>query len=116
MEERVVERTQEIDKAYQNTKLIGQISRDIAEALSIEKIISKVYGNINTLMDATCFGIGIYDEASQSIKMPGFIENGESMEDFEYKIQDDRLSNLVLSTIAKKSSSVIILVEYSQDI
>jgi len=92
MEERVVERTQEIDKAYQNTKLIGQISRDISEALSIEKIISKVYGNINTLMDATCFGIGIYDDASQSIKMPGFIENGESMEDFEYNIQDDRLA------------------------
>ncbi|MBI3135248.1 MAG: GAF domain-containing protein [Bacteroidetes bacterium] len=92
MEERVVERTQEIDKAYQNTKLIGQISRDIAEALSIEKIISKVYDNINTLMDATCFGIGIYDPVAESIKMPGFIENGESMEDFEYKIQDDRLA------------------------
>lgn len=92
MEERVVERTQEIDKAYQNTKLIGQISRDIAEALSIEKIISKVYGNINTLMDATCFGIGIYDPIAESIKMPGFIENGESMKDFEYKIGDDRLA------------------------
>lgn len=92
MEERVVERTAEIDKAYQNTKLIGQISRDIAESLSVEKIISKVYDNINTLMDATCFGIGIYDAATQTIRMPGFIENGERMEEFGYHMSDDRLA------------------------
>ncbi|MBK9191870.1 MAG: GAF domain-containing protein [Crocinitomicaceae bacterium] len=92
MEERVVERTQEIDRAYQNTKLIGQISRDIAESLSVEKIIAKVYDNINTLMDATCFGIGIYDPASEIINMPGFIENGEKMELFGYNIHDDRLA------------------------
>ncbi|MBL7897769.1 MAG: GAF domain-containing protein, partial [Crocinitomicaceae bacterium] len=66
MEERVVERTQEIERAYQNTKLIGQISRDIAESLSVEKIIAKVYDNINTLMDATCFGIGIYDASTET--------------------------------------------------
>jgi len=92
MEERVVERTQEIERAYQNTKLIGQISRDIAESLSVEKIISKVYDNINTLMDATCFGIGIYDASTETINMPGFIENGEKMELFGYNIHDDRLA------------------------
>ena len=92
MEERVVERTQEIDKAYQNTKLIGQISKDIAESLSIDTIISRVYNNVNTLMDATCFGIGIYNAKTETIQMPGFIENGERMEDFGYHINDDRLA------------------------
>ena len=92
MEERVVLRTAEIDRAYQNTKLIGQISRDITESLSVEKIIDKVYSNINAVMDATCFGIGIYDSQTQMINMPGFIENGERMDLFGYHITDDRLA------------------------
>jgi len=92
MEERVIERTGEIDKAYQNTKLIGQISKVIAESLSIDTIISRVYSNVNTLMDATCFGIGIYNSETQTIQMPGFIENGERMEEFGYHINDDRLA------------------------
>ncbi|MBK7129388.1 MAG: GAF domain-containing protein [Crocinitomicaceae bacterium] len=92
LEERVLLRTAEIDRAYQNTKLIGQISRDITESLSVEKIIDKVYSNINAVMDATCFGIGIYDQQTQMINMPGFIENGERMELFGYHITDDRLA------------------------
>ena len=92
MEERVKERTEEINQAYQNTKLLSQISKDIAESLEIETIISRVYKNINTLMDATCFGIGIYDPEEQYISMPGFIENGESMPDFGYYLSDERLA------------------------
>jgi transcriptional regulator with GAF, ATPase, and Fis domain len=92
MEERVIERTQEIDKAYQNTKLISQISKDIAESLSIDKIISRVYDNVNALMDATCFGIGIYDKQTRSLQLPGFIENGERLNDIVFPIDDERLA------------------------
>lgn len=41
LEERVLLRTAEIDRAYQNTKLIGQISRDITESLSVEKSLTR---------------------------------------------------------------------------
>lgn len=92
MEERVVERTKEIEQAYQNTKLLGQISKDIAASLEIETIISSVYENINSLMDATCFGIGIYDPDRQRISMPGFIEKAEKMPEFGYELSDDRLA------------------------
>lgn len=92
MENRVKERTREIEQAYQNTKLLSQISKDIAQSLEVETIISKVYQNINNLMDATCFGIGIYNEETRRIEMPGFIEDGERMEDFYYNIDDERLA------------------------
>lgn len=92
MEERVNERTREIEQAYQNTKLMGQISKDIAASLEVESIISSVYENINSLMDATCFGVGIYDPEKQRISMPGFIERGEKMEEFGYELSDDRLA------------------------
>jgi transcriptional regulator with GAF, ATPase, and Fis domain len=92
MEERVAERTAEIEKAYQNTRLLSQIGKDITSCLTIESIVEKVYENVNNLMDATMFGIGIYDEDSRSILMPGFIENGVRMEDFSYNIDDERLA------------------------
>jgi serine phosphatase RsbU (regulator of sigma subunit) len=92
MEESVRERTEEINQAYQNTKLLSQISKDISESLEIETIVSRVYKNINTLMDATCFGLGIYDPEKDYINMPGFIENGESLDDLGYYLSDERLA------------------------
>ncbi|HYG50669.1 MAG TPA: GAF domain-containing protein, partial [Flavobacteriales bacterium] len=92
MEERVKERTAEIEKAYQNTRLLSQIAKDISSSLSVETIIEKVYKNVNTLMDATGFGIGIYEPDTQRIRMPGYIERGEKMDTFYYRVDDDRLA------------------------
>lgn len=92
MEDRVKERTEEIEKAHHDTKLISQISKTISESLNIETIISRVYENVNTLMDATCFGVGIYREERNAIVMPGFIENGVEMEEFSYSLEDERLA------------------------
>lgn len=92
LEEKVKERTAEIEKAYANTKLLSHISRDISSSLSIESIISKVYENVNTLMDASCFGIGIYKKEMNAIHMPGFIENGVAMPDFSFYMNEDRLA------------------------
>jgi len=88
MEDRVRERTKEIEKAHQDTRLIAQISKDISESLNIETIIARVYENINTLMDATCFGMGIYDPDDHVIRMPDFIENGEKLDEIVFDVND----------------------------
>ena len=88
MEERVKERTSEIEKAHQDTKLIAQISKDISESLNVETIISRVYENINTVMDASCFGIGIYNDETKEIHMPGFIEKSERLEGVIFDTKD----------------------------
>jgi transcriptional regulator with GAF, ATPase, and Fis domain/co-chaperonin GroES (HSP10) len=93
MENRVKERTAEIEKAYEDTKLLSKISRTIVESLEVESIIGSVYENINTLLDATCFGIGIYDEEQRKIQFPGFIENGKKMENFGYSLDGDFLAS-----------------------
>ncbi len=49
---------------------------DILSHLSVEEINDKVYSNINRLMDADVFGIGIYDAAKKRIIFPGIIEKG----------------------------------------
>lgn len=80
MEDRVKERTAEIEKAYEATELLSKVSKTIVESLEIEGIIERVYDNINSLLDTTCFGIGIYDEKRNGIDMPGFIENGKQLD------------------------------------
>lgn len=92
MEERVNERTAEIEKAYQNTKLLSQISKDISSSLSIETIVEKVYENVNDLMDAASFGIGIYNPISEQIAFPGFIELGIRIDNATFNANDDRLA------------------------
>jgi serine phosphatase RsbU (regulator of sigma subunit) len=92
LEERVKERTLEIEKAYQNTKLLSQISKEISASLSIETIVESVYHHVNALMDAASFGIGIYNAATNSISMPGFIENGKRLDNINFNVNDDRLA------------------------
>ena len=92
LEERVKERTQEIEKAYQDTKLLGQISKEINESLSVETIVSAVYKHVNSLMDAASFGIGIYNPNNNTLQFPGFIEAGSKLENIAFNVDDDRLA------------------------
>ncbi len=91
LEDRVEARTAEIEKAYQNTRLLSQISKEISSSLSLEHIVKIVYDNVNNLMDAASFGIGVYDPATRMLNFPGFIEKGERLE-FTFHVDDDRLA------------------------
>ncbi len=73
---------------YNDTRLLSTIAKDISSSLSVETIVSKVYQNVNTLMSAECFGIGILNPKSESIEFRGFVEKGEVMGPFSYKVED----------------------------
>lgn len=92
LEERVKERTAEIEKAYQNTKLLSSISKEISSSLSVETIVANVYRNVNELMDAASFGIGIFNPATRMIDFPGFIEKGVQHDNVYFHVDDDRLA------------------------
>jgi len=83
----VVKQKEEIEKSYENTKLLSEIGRDITSQLSVEKINEVVYARINDLMDADGFGIGIYDDAG-TLVYPGYIESDEIL-DVSYDSLDD---------------------------
>jgi transcriptional regulator with GAF, ATPase, and Fis domain len=95
MEDKVNERTQEvvkqkeeIEKTFENTRLVSEIGKEISSTFSIQEIISKVYNSINKLMDATMFGIGIFDPNKEEILFSGVIENGETLNDYSYTLQN----------------------------
>jgi transcriptional regulator with GAF, ATPase, and Fis domain len=106
LEEKVNERTkevliqkEEIEKTYENTRLLSKIGNDITSILSLEEIVDKVYSNVNDLMDAKGFGIGVYNEETKQIKFPLYIEDEERFTDITYEIEDkDRLTNICFNT------------------
>jgi transcriptional regulator with GAF, ATPase, and Fis domain len=89
----VVEQKEQIEKSFRNTELIGEIGKEIAATLSVDEIISKVYQQINTLLDATIFGIGLYRSENEDIYFSGAFEKGEKLDSFSYKLNDDKTAS-----------------------
>lgn len=69
----------EVEKAYKNVQLLSEIGQEITAILNLEDLIQSVYQNVNALMPADGFGIGIFDESQQRIGFQGFIEKGEKL-------------------------------------
>ncbi len=69
-------KAQELTVQKDNVELLGEIGRKITASLSVETIISTVYDNVNLLMDASVFGIGIYDDTLRRIEFPATYEDG----------------------------------------
>jgi len=55
---------------------------------SLEEMIAAIYLNVNLLMDAFQFAVGIYDEKESSITYKGMIENGKIIPDFSMELGD----------------------------
>jgi signal transduction histidine kinase len=77
-----------LEQSYSNVQLLGETGRKITSSLSVEKIIGTVYNNVNSLMDASVFGIGIYNDDMKRIEFPATYENGEALPFYFNSIDD----------------------------
>jgi PAS domain S-box-containing protein len=96
LEEKVKQRTlevisqkEEVEKSHENTKLLSDIGREITSVLTVEEIIKIAYENVNRLMDASAFGIGIFNEEEAQVDFSGFIEKGERLPFYSISIKED---------------------------
>lgn len=89
MEGEVKQRTIEIENTYQNVKLLSEIGKQITSCLSVDKIIETVYENVNQLMDASSFWIGIYNSSEQRLDYPMGIEKGNKLPFAFYDLTED---------------------------
>lgn len=82
-----------VDQGYKNMQLLADIGQEIMANLSVEKIIASVYENINSIVDASVFWIGIYDETQHALTFRGGKEKGETLEDFTIHLsKEERLA------------------------
>lgn len=95
MENKVKKRTQEvvrqkeqIEKAYENTRLLGHIGQKIISTHDLEAIFDKLHSNVNELMDATIFSIRICDYESHEIEYKYTIESGKRLDGLRVSLDD----------------------------
>jgi serine phosphatase RsbU (regulator of sigma subunit)/ligand-binding sensor domain-containing protein len=95
LEQTIAERTaqieakkQEIENSYENIQVLSEIGKQITASLDLDKVLNTLYENVNQLMDATVFGIGLYEEAKQQIHYRLAIENGVRYTPFSRTMAD----------------------------
>ena len=93
LEKIVQERTVEIQAQKDHVEQLSLLGREITDNLSIKGIIDTAYQNVNTLMEASVFGIGLYQHENQALLFPATKEKGETLEEFSVSLNDeDRLA------------------------
>lgn len=85
----LVVQKENLEQSYNNIALLGEIGRKITASLSVQTIIGTVYNNVNSLMDAPVFGIGIYQDETKTILFPATYEKGEALPAYSNAITDE---------------------------
>ncbi|HKL18683.1 MAG TPA: two-component regulator propeller domain-containing protein [Halalkalibaculum sp.] len=99
------------NKRRADTEQLSKIGRAITSTLSVDKIIETVYENVNNLMDAAIFGVGIYDEQKNHLDFPATKEDGEMLPPYINHLDD----NNWLSVWCFKNSKEIVIGDFNSE-
>ena len=86
--EQLEKKTEELEQSYNSISVLSKIGRDITSTLDLDTILNTVYKNVNELMDATVFGIGIYKEEDNTIEYRLAIEEGKRYKPYKREMSD----------------------------
>ena len=87
-EEKLSEQNLELEQSHNDISILSEIGKEITSSLSVEKIIEKTYENVNKLMEASIFFIGIYDAKKNQLFFPGAMEKGVKFPAISYGLDD----------------------------
>ncbi|HEY0029385.1 MAG TPA: GAF domain-containing protein [Bacteroidia bacterium] len=79
LEERVNDRTKEIERSHENTRLLGSIGQQIISSVDFDSIFKNLHENVSQLMNADCFGVRIYEPDKNEIEYRFEMEKGERL-------------------------------------
>ncbi len=91
-----------LQQSYNNVEQLGEIGRKVNSSLDVKQIIGTVYQNVNQLMDAAVFGIGLYNERSQLLDYPATFEQGEVLPFYTNSLQDENRFGAVCFNTGKE--------------
>ena len=115
-EERQILRDAELRAEAENnrredTEKLSQIGRTITSTLSVHKIIETVYENVNALMDAAIFGVGIYNKEKNCLEFPATKEKGKMLSPFVNHLDDEGR----LAVYCFKNKEEIVVGDYAKE-
>ena len=78
--------------------ILSRVEELITSDLTLEEITAAIYANVNLLMDAYQFAVGIYDDQESLIRYNGMIEDGKRIPDFTVDaLASNRLASWCIS-------------------
>ena len=86
--EELENKSAELEQSYNSISVLSKIGRDITSTLDLDIILNTVYENVNQLMEATVFGIGIYKQEEASIEYRLSIEEGKRYQPYHRMMSD----------------------------
>ena len=85
----ILQQTQRLQKSYVNLIHLNDIGKAVTASLSVEKIIDTVYESVNELMDASIFGIGIFQKDNNCLVFPRIKEAGTNLDVVKFDLEDE---------------------------
>ncbi len=78
------------NKRRADTEQLSKIGQAITSTLSVDTVIETVYENVNALMDAAIFGIGIYNKRNHCLDFPATKEKGVMLPAYINQLDEGR--------------------------
>ncbi len=79
-----------VNSQKNNVEQLSQLGRDITSSLAIENTIRTIYKNVNTLMDASVFTIGLHKPEAGILEFPAAIEKNQLLSPFSVRLSDEK--------------------------
>jgi len=79
-----------VEESRARFEQINVIGQKISATLNPDTLVQTVHENVNQLLDASVFGVGIYDKAEQKIIFKNFIDGGAMIPYLEEDMNDER--------------------------
>jgi serine phosphatase RsbU (regulator of sigma subunit) len=114
--EEVESQREAVTKAYDSIKILTIIGQQITQTLDLKAVIRMVYENVNQLMDADGFGLGVYNARTKEIVFDGFMEKGKELPFHFHKTEEEnylavwcfrRQKNIIINDVESEMSNYI---------
>ena len=86
--EELENKSAELEQSYNSISVLSKIGRNITSTLDLNTILNTVYENVNQLMDASVFGIGVYNIEDSTIDYQLAIDKGKRYKPYSRSMKD----------------------------
>jgi serine phosphatase RsbU (regulator of sigma subunit) len=87
--EEVHTQKEQIELSLNNIQTISTIGQKITATLELDRLIQTVHKEVNSLIDASVFGVGIAHEQTRTIEFKDYMEKGTVHPQFSQAMDDD---------------------------
>ncbi len=97
--------TSELRKSYESMHVLSNIGQSITSMLKLDDIFEQLYDNVNLLMSAEGFYVGLFDEKENVLRFDFNNENGEMLDSFTLSLENKK-SWMVWSFLNKQTVKI----------